>query len=56
LGEFCDKYDFAHFIRIKPDTEEEINERLERAHENFRVYGFKFPLGKEAYCIVTDYT
>lgn len=49
LRRFCDRYGFVHLIQTEAETEEEINERVKVA--NFSVYGFKFPLGKEAYAI-----
>lgn len=52
LKELCDRYDFARIFQHTSSTEEEINRRIKS--NGARVYGFKFPLGKDEYSIVTQ--
>ena len=49
LKRFCSRYEFVNFEQVEADNKEEIDERLKAAGCGEGVYGFKFPLGKEAY-------
>ena len=52
LRESCNRYKFVRFIKYAASTEEEMNKKV--SNSGFRIYGFKFPLGKEGYSIVTE--
>ncbi len=52
LRGFCSRYEFIYFMGSEAQTEEGINSMIKDGI--FRVYGFKFPLGKEEYHIITD--
>ena len=56
LEYFCSKYDFVSLMDGEPKTEEQINDAMNdrRYREKYRVYGFKFPLGRDESYIVAD--